>query len=68
MPLNALTHPIHEFVLVILLVKVTKGYFLWKEKMSRHTGGGGGVREMSPNVTRGGGGGSKSVEKMSRII
>jgi hypothetical protein len=56
MPLNALTYPIHQFVLVFFLVKVTKSYFLWKEKMSRHTGRGGeGVREMSPNVTRGGG-------------
>ncbi len=52
MTLNALTYLIHQFVLVILLVKVNKSYFVLKEKMSRHTGGGGGVREMSP---RGGG-------------
>jgi hypothetical protein len=51
MTLNALTYLIHQFVLVILLVKVNKSYFVLKEKMSRHTGGGG-VREMSP----GGGG------------
>jgi hypothetical protein len=36
--------------------------------MSPHTGGGEGVREMSPNVTRGEGGGLKSVKKVSRII
>jgi hypothetical protein len=66
MPLkNALTHLIHQFVLVILLVKVNKSYFVFKEKMSHHTWGGGGVRDMSPG---GGVGGLKSVEKVSRII
>ncbi len=35
-----------------LLIKVNKSYFVLKEKMSRHTGGNG-VRERSPNVTRG---------------
>ncbi len=61
---KSLTHLIHQFVLVILLVKVNKSYFVLKEKMSHHTGG---VREMSPNVTRGEGG-LKSVKKVSRII
>jgi hypothetical protein len=53
MPLDALTHLIHQFVLVILLVNVNKSCFVLKEKMSRYTGGGGGegVAEMSPNVT-----------------
>ncbi len=68
MPLNAFTYLIHQFALVNLLVKVNKSYFVLKEKMSRHLGGGEGVREMSPNVTRGEGGGLKSVEKVSRII
>jgi hypothetical protein len=61
MPLYALTHPINQFLLVILLVKVTKGYFLWKEKMSRHTGG---VARGQRNVTKchqGMGGGSKKI-------
>jgi hypothetical protein len=43
--LNALTHLIHQLLLVILLVEVNKSYFVFKEKMS---GGGG---EMTPNVT-----------------
>ncbi len=50
--LNALTHLIHQFVLVILLVKVNKSYFVLKKKMSHHTGGGGGGgggSEISPN-------------------
>jgi hypothetical protein len=42
MPLNALTHLIHQSVLVILLVKANKSNFVLKEKMSRHTEGGGG--------------------------
>jgi hypothetical protein len=52
----------YQFVLVILLVKVKKSYLVWKEKMSRHTGGGGGsekCHQMSP----GGRGGSKKCEK-----
>jgi hypothetical protein len=61
MPLNVLTLPMHQFVLVILQVKVKKSYLVWKEKMSHHTGGGGegGVREMSPNVTKVEGGSKK---------
>jgi hypothetical protein len=66
MPLNALTHLIHQFVLVILLVQVNKSYLVLKKKMSRHTRGGGG--EEQRNVTRGRGGGPKSVEKVSHII
>jgi hypothetical protein len=50
MPLNALTHLIHQFVLVGLLVKVNKSYFVLKGKMSRHTGGGGGGGQR--NVTK----------------
>ncbi len=40
------------------------------EKVLRHTRGGGerGVREMSPNVTQGEGGGLKTAEKVSCII
>jgi hypothetical protein len=67
MPLNALTHLIHQFVLVILLVKVNKSYFVLKEKMSHQTGGGEGsekCHQMSP----GGRGGLKSVKNVSRII
>jgi hypothetical protein len=65
MPLDALTHLFHRFVLVILLLNVNKSCFVLKEKMSCYTGGGGeGFGEMSPNVTRGeGGGGSKKCEK-----
>jgi hypothetical protein len=63
MPLNAVTHLTHQFVLVILLVKAKKSYFVLNEKMSRHMGGGE-VREMAPNVTGGGrGGGSKNCGK-----
>ena len=67
MPFNALTHLIHQFGLVILLVKVNKSYFVLKENMSCHRGGGRGsekCHQMSP----GGGGVSKSVETVSRII
>ncbi len=68
--MNALkTHLIHQFVLVILLVKINKSYFVLEGKnVTSHQGGGEGVREMSPNVTRGEGGGLKSVQKVSRII
>jgi hypothetical protein len=38
--LNALTHLIHQFVLVILLVNVKKSCFALKEKMSHYKGGG----------------------------
>jgi hypothetical protein len=66
--INALTHLIHQFVLVILLVKVNIAFLFLKEKCYITWGGGGeGVREMSPNVTRGEGG-LKSVEKVSCII
>ena len=62
MPLNALTHFIHQFLLVILLVKVNKSYFVLNGKMSHHTGAGGGggsekYHQMSP------GGGSKKCGK-----
>jgi hypothetical protein len=61
MPLNALTHPMHQFVLVILLVKVKKSYLVWKEKMSRHTGGGrgGGVQRNVTKCHQGEGGSKK---------
>ncbi len=64
MPLNALPHLIHPFVLVILVVKENKSFFELKEKMSHHTraGGGGGER----NVTKchiGKEGGSKKSGK-----
>ncbi len=60
MPLDALTHLIHQFVLVILLVNIKKSYFVLKENISRYTGGGG-LR----NVTKchQGGGGSKKCGK-----
>jgi hypothetical protein len=60
MPLNALTHFIHQSVLVILLVKVNKSYFVLKEKMSCHAGVGGvgGQR----NVTRGRAGSKKCLK------
>jgi hypothetical protein len=41
MLLNALTHLIHQFGLVILLVKVNKSYFVLKENMYVTEGGGG---------------------------
>jgi hypothetical protein len=69
MPLDALTHLFHQFVLVFLLVNVNKSCFVLKEKMSCYTGGGGGGGLR--NVTKchqGGGGGLKSVKKVSRII
>ncbi len=72
MPLDALTHLIHQFVLVILLVNIIKSCFVLKKNCHVTQRGGGVVGEMSPNVTRGEGGGSKkcgkSVEKVSRII
>jgi hypothetical protein len=40
MPLNAITHLIHQFELVILLVKVNKSYFVLKEKNVTSHGGG----------------------------
>jgi hypothetical protein len=48
MPLNALAHPINQFVSVILVVKVNKSYFELREIISHHTraGGGGGGREI----------------------
>jgi hypothetical protein len=63
MPLNALTHPMHQFVLVILQVKVKKSYLVWKEKMSRHTGPGGGCVQRNVTECHQGGGGSKKCEK-----
>jgi hypothetical protein len=59
------THLIHQFVLVILLVKVNKSYFVLEGKnvTSHQQGGGEGVREMSPNVTRGEGGSKKCAKK-----
>jgi hypothetical protein len=60
MPLNYLTHLIHQFVLVILLVKVNKSYFVLKEKMSRHTWGG---RESEKCHHGEGGGGSNKCGK-----
>ena len=66
MPLNPLTHLIHQFVLVILLVKVNKSYFVLKENMSCHRGGGRGsekCHQMSP----GGGGGGQKVWKQCHL-
>ncbi len=57
---NALTHPMHQFELVILLANFKKSYE--GKNVTSHRGGGEGVREMSPNVTRGEGG-SKKCEK-----
>ena len=42
----ALMHLIHQFILVISLVKVIKSYFL-RKKFTAHKGGG---VEMAPNV------------------
>jgi hypothetical protein len=64
-PVNASPHLIHQFFLVILLVKVNKSYFVLKEKMSRHTRGGGMGSEKCHQMSQGGrGGGLKSVEKL----
>ncbi len=69
MPLDALTHLIHQFVFVILLVNVNRSCFVLKEKMSGYTRGGGGEGgRRNVNKCQQGEGGLKSVEKVSRII
>jgi hypothetical protein len=68
MPPNNLTHLIHQFVLVILLVNVNKKLFCSEGKhVTSHGGGGGPGGGGQRNVTRWEGG-LKSVRKVSRII
>ncbi len=64
MPLDALTHLIHQFVLVILLVNVSKSCFVLKEKCHVTQGGGGGGQRNVTKCHQGGrGGGYKKCGK-----
>ncbi len=63
MPLNALTHPMHQFVLVILLVKVKKAILFEGKNVTSHRGGGRGSEKCHQMSPGGRGGGSQKCEK-----
>jgi hypothetical protein len=69
MPLDALTHLIHQFVLVILLVNVNKSFFVLKEKnVMLHRGGGVGGQRNVTKCHQGGGGSKKCVKSVTYYL